>query len=169
MFQIIEQERRARYLAAGLIPFIQRPQPEPFLADFQNRWAPDGNVTFLTPFQSGVDLRNDIQALLIKPLTCYFLSWYHSGAWLYELALTLIHLVTLDFDNAGDHAFKCLTSVVSIFVYEFLFYAELISNALSLIMRTLMTIGTGLYNAGAYLAGQVNDEDHDDAFGQGMG
>ena len=161
MFQTIERERRARYAAAGLIPLIRRPRQDLFLGDFQRRWAPNGNVTFLTPFQSGEDLRNDVQALFIKPLTCYFLSWYHSGAWLYELGLTLIHLVTLDFDNAGDHAFKCLTSIVSIFVYDFLFYAELISNALSLTMRTLMTIGSGVYQAGVYLAGGAPNEEDD--------
>lgn len=157
MFEIIVEERRRRYREAGLIPVIERPAAT-FMADFQQWWDPDHNVTFLTPFQSGVDFRNDIQAFFIKPLTCYFLSWYHSGAWLYELALTLIHLVTLDFNNAGIHAVNCVTSVVSIFAYEILFYVEIISNALSLIMRTLMTIGSGLYQAGAYLANQVNGQ-----------
>jgi hypothetical protein len=175
-FAEIAAERRQRYNEAGLIPRIQR-EPNGFLEDFKQRWAPDGNVTFLDPFQSGEDFRNDLQAILIKPLTCYFLSWYHRGRWLYELALAVVHLVTFDLEESGKHLYRCVTSVISIFVYAFLAIVELISQVLSFAMRCLMTIGHGLYQVGV-LVGQreaapdvrdVPNDNEDAVYEGGMG
>ncbi len=153
MFQDIQKERLQRYHDAGLKKTFQRTQPSLFFNQFQNWWSPVGNVTFLSPFESAEDFQNDVKALFIKPLTCYALSWYHTYNWMYELALAVINLVTLDFTEAGEHLYKCFVSLLSIIVYDFLVSYEILANVMSLAVRTLMSFGAGVYLAAAYLSG----------------
>ena len=78
------------------------------------------SVTFVTPFESRVDLRNALQAILIKPITCYLLSWFHLFKFIYEIFLALVNFVTLDWPETLEHSRASLTSFCGIFVYQFL-------------------------------------------------
>ena len=140
LFENIRKEQQAAYTEAG----IGNPIPRPANAYFSNFRYHNG-VTFLDPFQSQKDFQGDLQAIFIKPMTCYLLSWYHAGRAFYELGLTLVHLLTFSRET-GIHSEKMIDSFVKSCVYDLMYYAELYSQALSFAMRCSISVGTGVYN-----------------------
>src|SRR3990167_2607453 len=139
LFDSVIQERNAAYADAG----ISNPIPRPRNASLMN-FRYHSHVTCFDPFQSAKDFQGDLQAIFIKPMTCYLLSWYHAGRSLYELGLTVVHLLTFSADT-GRHAEKMFDSFIKSYVYDLLFYIELYTQALSFAMRCFISLGTGAY------------------------
>ncbi len=110
-------------------------------------------VTCLDEFQSLTDLQQDIAGLLIKPLTCYYLSWYHSGNCLYQLALAAVHLLTLNPNMALEYFKEACRSFIGIFYFYSVVYVELVIQLLSLTSRSLVTASCGVYRGGAGFIG----------------
>lgn len=143
LFASLKTEQQSRYLAAGI-------RQEVMLR--MRWWDYQANtigkpVTILDEFQSIRDVQNDVAALVIKPVTCWFLSSYHFLRCGYELAFGFIHLLTLNSEESFHHFEQAITSFVGIFYYAIQSLTELLGQALSLAMRTTITIGHGAVTA----------------------
>jgi len=139
IFESIKHERQRQYERAGVKRFSV---PSKY-AFFPNEYP--RQVTFLDPFQSKQDFQNDLTSILIKPATCHFLSWFHKCRALYELWLTIAHLVSLSPQKALSHGEQAANSFVASVIYSYLTIAEALLQTLSFLMRSIISIGIGVY------------------------
>ena len=94
-------------------------------------------------FQSLNDLRNDLQAIFIKPLINFYLSNVCALQLALELYLTAIHALTLSsecFDHLTDAIYVGIFSVIS----YCLIIGELLMQSLSFLLRLAITGTTAL-------------------------
>ena len=175
MWRDIKNEQKTMYRKAGIktLPILKKAH---FFRQFEKQYYPANDywnnrgerskfqaVTFITPFQSATeDVLNDIKAVLIKPITCFLLSWFHIFNMIYEIWLILVNLITCDGAETLKHGRACLTSGLSIFVYSIYACTELLSTILSLMSRTLMTIANLAYTGSKEQEDDADDEDDED-------
>lgn len=147
-FTSLSNERNQAYAEAGLGQPIAHPK-----TSYLNSIRRHNHVAFFDPFQSGKDFQGDLQAIFIKPMTCYLLAWYHTQRTAYEAGLTAIHFLTGSFKGAGEHAEKCLYSFLKSVIYEWLATAEIYMQLMSFVMRSAIHVGTKTYQTGESLVG----------------
>jgi hypothetical protein len=97
------------------------------------------DVAMIDPFLSLADFQNDVKSVLINPLVCVFLARYYAQKCIYELALTVIHLVTFSPWLAAEHTIYFLESAGKAIIYLVYACVELFVQLLSLAMRSVIT------------------------------
>lgn len=102
------------------------------------------DVAIIDPFLSFSDFQNDVKALFIKPLACFFLCRYQFQKCIYELILAAIHLLTFSPSLAWNHTTNGFESGAKTIIYALCIIGEVLLQTLSLIIRTFISIGSGL-------------------------
>ena len=147
----IFHEREGYYRQAGVGAPITRPANAYF-----GSIRPDNYVTFLDPFQSTEDFKNDLKGIFIKTLTTWMLSKYYYIQTLYELGLTAIHLLSFSPTEASRHFDKTVDAFIRAAFYDFIVIGVAITETLSFAIRCTMTLGTGLYRVGENLSNMAS-------------
>ena len=125
-------------------------------AGLSNEQFSQGGLSYSSMFRS-IDSANDLRALFIKPMACCYLSLHHAGRALYELALTLLHLLTLSrADQTCTHFDKLLDSLIKSCAYAVWCCAVLCSEALTFTMRCMMSLGLGMHAIATGFIGMFN-------------
>lgn len=119
-------------------------------------------VTALDRFQSIDDFGNDLRRVLVLPVVC----WFHSKLYAYkifsELAISAVHLVTLSPYPAWKHLVNAAEAFLKVLAFDFMTYATFLCEALSFVLRTGITIGYGLVQAGAAIAECIRPEQEEE-------
>jgi len=108
-------------------------------AGIKTFYTPQGNpVRFYNAFQSLNDVRNDVQALLIKPFTHFYLSNIYNSEAIYEFGLSLIHIASGSYECFTHlanmlYALACSTACYCAIV------GEILIQTLSLVFRLAVT------------------------------
>lgn len=132
-------------------------QPEDYFYNLKNTLQPDGHVTFLDRFQSRKDFQNDLKGIFIKPLSYNYLSDLHGLKLGYQLGLAFVHLITGSPHEALDHFIKALSSLKKMVVYDLAATLLFVSETLSFVSRSLITLATGFNDALTATAQGISD------------
>lgn len=157
LFETMNKEAQHHYAKAGVGLITPRAKN----AFFPNWHA--HQVTALDPFQSKEDFHNHLQCIGIKPLTCYFLSWYRTGEALYELGLAALHLLTLSPKKAFQHTAHAIDAYCASAIYRLFTVLELLTQTISFLMRSIISIGLGIYHSGEYAMSHLPSKKQDEA------